>query len=201
MPMAVFMDSLRLVVMVCWSAERWGRGQHLQLAQLFHQDEPQRLGIAVGELKNLHVGVRAGAQRRIDGMARQHGVRQQENPDGLRCAAHRSPVRLPANGWSLAPSTRLLPPHPAAAAPGRPLARAGASPPTGARHMGQCQLGPAALLGGGGQGAGATQLGQCVRANLGGEVQDRDGVRKLMERSEAGRFCTQSMKNEQTVVF
>ena len=32
--------------------------------------------------------VRAGAQRRIDGMARQHGVGQQENPDGLRCVQH-----------------------------------------------------------------------------------------------------------------
>ena len=47
-----------------------------------------------------------------------------------------------------------------------------------ARAQERRELVPAALLGGGGQGAGATQLSQCVQANLGGEVQDRDGVRK-----------------------
>ena len=54
--------------------------------------------------------------------------------------------------------------------------------------MGQCQLAPAALLGGGGQVAGATQRGQCVQANLGGEVQDRDGVRKTHGEVGGGSF-------------
>ncbi len=99
---------------------------------------------------------------------------------------HRSPVRLPANGWSLAPSTRAV-----AATSGCSCSQVahlrGPVPvhQRGARDMGQCRVGASSAAGWRAWSGCQSHLSQPARTGqFGGEVEDRDGAKN---HGEVGR--------------